>query len=116
MQGTTLTYSSRPPETGRRVRTVFSHGNPYGERKICLDRDMLNADKFKDVTVVRSSEMIDTFISETKGASELAKKTDASLLVIFCYEIPAHDLLRDDGERNTGLSILALKAGLALRP
>lgn len=59
----------------------YLHGNPYEERKVCLDRDMLDGNKLTDVTVVRSSEMIDRFISEAKRASELAKRTDAPLLL-----------------------------------
>lgn len=91
----------------------YLHGNPYEERKVCLDRDMLDGNKLTDVTVVRSSEMIDRFISEAKRASELAKRTDAPLLLlIFCHGLPNHHLLLDDGERKKGLSILALKAVL----
>ncbi|KAJ5999803.1 hypothetical protein N7481_000212 [Penicillium waksmanii] len=91
----------------------YLHGNPYEERKVCLDGEMLRQNKLTDVTVVRSSEMIDRFISEAKRASELAKKTNAPLLLlVFCHGLPNHHLLLDDGERKKGLSILALKAVL----
>ncbi|KAJ5222803.1 uncharacterized protein N7469_009043 [Penicillium citrinum] len=91
----------------------YLHGNPYEERKVCLDDELLRQKKLTDVTVVRSSGMIERFISEAKRASELAKKTNAPLLLlVFCHGLPNHHLLLDDGERRKGLSILALKAVL----
>lgn len=91
----------------------YLHGNPYEERKICLDRDMLDQDQLTPVTVVQSNEMIDRFLLEAKLASELAKRTEAPLLLlVFCHGLSNYHLCLDDGNVSKGLSILALKAVL----
>lgn len=91
----------------------YLHGNPYEERKTCLDRDMLDQDQLTPVTVVRSNEMIGRFLQEAKLASELAKRTEAPLLLlVFCHGLSNYHLCLDDGNRSKGLSILALKAVL----
>ncbi|KAI2721018.1 hypothetical protein CBS147332_4258 [Penicillium roqueforti] len=86
--------------------------NPYEERKTCLDRDILDQDQLTPVTVVRSNEMIDRFLLEAMLASDLAKRTDAPLLLIFCHGLPNYHLCLNDSNESKGLSILALKAVL----
>ncbi|CAG8326604.1 unnamed protein product [Penicillium salamii] len=93
--------------------TSYLHGNLYEERKICLDRDMLDQDQLTPVTVVRVNEMIDRFLQEAKVASELAKRTDALLLLlVFCHGLSNHQLCLNGDDQSKGLSILALKAVL----
>ncbi|KAJ5333027.1 uncharacterized protein N7506_006810 [Penicillium brevicompactum] len=91
----------------------YLHGNPCEERKTCLDNDMLDQDELTPVTVVRSNQMIDRFLSEARLASELAKRTEAPLLLlVFCHgHSNYHPCLNDDNQ-SKGLSILALKAVL----
>ena len=91
----------------------YLHGNPYEERKTCLGRQMFDQNQLTAVTVVRTSDMIHRFLSEAKRASELAKRTQAPLLLlIFCHGLPNHHLCLDDGNRSKGLSILSLKGVL----
>jgi hypothetical protein len=91
----------------------YLHGNPYEERKTCLDREMLDRNQLTPVTVVHSSEMIREFLDEAKRASELAKRTQAPLLLlVFCHGLPNHHLCLDDGNKSKGLSIVRLKAFL----
>ncbi|KAJ5530828.1 hypothetical protein N7527_004221 [Penicillium freii] len=91
----------------------YLHGNPYEERKTCLDRDMLDQDQLTPVTVVRSNEMIDRFLLEARLASELAKRTGAPLLLlVFCHGLSNYHLCLNDNDQSKGLSILALKAVL----
>ncbi|CAG8417283.1 unnamed protein product [Penicillium salamii] len=93
--------------------TSFLHGNPYEERKTCLDKDMLDQDQLTLVTVVRAKEMIDRFLLEAKLASELAKRTGAPLLLlVFCHGLSNHHLCLNGDDQSKGLSILALKAVL----
>lgn len=42
----------------------YLHGNPYEDREVCLDRDMLDQQQFTPVTIVGSGEMIDRVLSE----------------------------------------------------
>ncbi|CAI7598210.1 unnamed protein product [Penicillium pancosmium] len=92
----------------------YSHGNPHGERKICLDREMLDQNQLTDVTVVESSDMIERFLFEAKRASESSKRTDAPLLLlIFCHGLPNHHFLLDDENRENNLSMRTLKDVLA---
>jgi hypothetical protein len=91
----------------------YLHGNPYEERRVCLDREMLEQDQLTPVTVVKSSEMIERFLFEVKRASELARRTDSPLLLlVFCHGLPNHHLLLNDGNRKQGLSIIRLKGVL----
>ncbi|KGO46330.1 hypothetical protein PEX1_022430 [Penicillium expansum] len=91
----------------------YLHGNPYEDRKVCLDKDMLDQQQITPVTLVRSSEMIDRVLSEAKRASELAKRHEAPLLLLFfCHGLPNHHLLLDDGTSHKGLSIVNLKGVL----
>jgi hypothetical protein len=63
------------PEKLVRKYGSYLHGNPYEERRTCLDREMLDRNQLTAVTVVRLSDMIHRFLSEAKRASELAKRT-----------------------------------------
>ncbi|KAJ5199552.1 hypothetical protein N7491_009648 [Penicillium cf. griseofulvum] len=93
----------------------YLHGNPYEERRTCLDREMLDQNQLTAVTVVRTSDMIRRFLHEAKQASQLAKRTEAPLLLlIFCHGLPNHHLCLDNGNRSKGLSIVNLKGGLEL--
>ncbi|KGO66075.1 hypothetical protein PITC_056090 [Penicillium italicum] len=92
---------------------AYLHGNPYEDRKVCLDQDMLDQQQITPVTIVRSSEMIERVRLEAKWASELAKRHEAPLLLLFfCHGLPNHHLLLNDGNSNKGLSILNLKGVL----
>lgn len=91
----------------------FLHGNPFQDRKVCLDREILREKKITEVTVIRSSDMIDRFLEEAKEASELAKRNHAPLLLlVFCHGLPNHHLLLDAGNQSKGLSIVRLKGVL----
>jgi hypothetical protein len=101
------------PEKLVRKYGSYLHGNPYEERRTCLDREMLDRNQLTAVTVVRPSDMIHRFLSEAKRASELAKRTQAPLLLlIFCHGLPNYHLCLDDGNRSKDLSILSLKGVL----
>ncbi|CAG8892624.1 unnamed protein product [Penicillium egyptiacum] len=92
---------------------AYLHGNPYEDRKVCLDKDMLDQQQITPVTIVRSGEMIDRVLSEAKRASELAKQHEAPLLLLFfCHGLPNHHLLFNDGNSHKGLSIVNLKGVL----
>lgn len=57
--------------------------------------------------------MIDRFLEEAKRGSEMAKQTEAPLLLlVFCHGLPNFHLLLDNGNSNKGLSILRLKGVL----
>ncbi|KKK17294.1 hypothetical protein AOCH_001807 [Aspergillus ochraceoroseus] len=91
----------------------FLHGNPFQDRKVCLDREILREKRITEVTVIRSSNMIDQFLKKAKEASELAKRNHAPLLLlVFCHGLPNHHLLLDAGNQSKGLSILRLKGVL----
>ncbi|KAJ6094503.1 hypothetical protein N7467_002016 [Penicillium canescens] len=91
----------------------FLHGNPFQDRKVCLDREILRKKKITEVAVVRSSDMIDRFLEKAKEASELAKRNRAPLLLlVFCHGLPNHHLLLDAGDQSRGLSIIRLKGVL----
>ncbi|KAJ5834808.1 hypothetical protein N7447_000834 [Penicillium robsamsonii] len=92
---------------------AYLHGNPYEDRKVCLDKDMLDQQQITPVTIVRSGEMIDRVLSEAKWASELAKRHEAPLLLLFfCHGLPNHHFLLNDGNSHKGLSIVNLKGVL----
>lgn len=92
----------------------YLHGNPHGDGKVCLDREILDQNQLTNVTVVQPSDMIERFLSEAKRASELAKRTDAPLLLlIFCHGLPNHHFLLDDENRENNLSMRTLKDVLA---
>ncbi|KAJ5970425.1 uncharacterized protein N7479_000343 [Penicillium vulpinum] len=46
---------------------AYLHSNPYEDRKVCLDKDMLDQQQITPVTIVRSGEMIDRVLSEANG-------------------------------------------------
>jgi hypothetical protein len=101
------------PEKLVRKYGSYLHGNPYEECKACLDREMLDRNQLAAVTVVSPSDMIHRFLSEAKRASELAKRTQAPLLLlIFCHGIPNYHFYLDDGNRSKGLGVLNLKGVL----
>lgn len=88
----------------------YLHSNLYKVRRICLDGEMPYQNHLTDIIVVRSSDMIERFLYEAKRASELAKRTEASLLLlIFCHGFPNYHLLLDSSKRSRGLSIITLK-------
>ncbi|KAJ5158291.1 uncharacterized protein N7500_007942 [Penicillium coprophilum] len=91
----------------------YLHGNPYEDRKVCLDQDLLDQRQITPVTLVSSGEMIDRVLSEAKWASELAKRHEAPLLLLFfCHGLPNHHLLLNDGNSHKGLSVVNLKGVL----
>ncbi|KAJ5513314.1 hypothetical protein N7463_002866 [Penicillium fimorum] len=91
----------------------YLHGNPYEQRKICLDRELLDQGRLTPVTVVRPADMIDRFLVEVKRASELAKRKEAPLLLlVLCHGLPNHHLLLNDSNGQNGLSIVSLKGVL----
>ncbi|KAJ9191770.1 hypothetical protein DTO166G4_7156 [Paecilomyces variotii] len=89
------------------------HGNPYQTRRVVLSEPLLNANKYTPVTLVKTSNMIEEFLTAVRKASELAKREGAPLLLlVFCHGLINHQLLLDDGNHNKGLSIVRLKAAI----
>lgn len=89
--------------------SLFLHGYPHEERKICLIQELLHSDELSTVTVVSTARMIDQFLIEAKRASEMAKRTSALLLIlIFCRRLAKFHLLSGDGKKHEGLSIVRL--------
>ncbi|KAJ5956011.1 hypothetical protein N7501_010290 [Penicillium viridicatum] len=92
----------------------FQHGNLYEERKICLSQELLDSDELSPATVVSPGRMIDQFLIKARRASELAKKTSAPLLLMFCHGLPNFHLFLNNGDTKKGLSMVRLKGALEL--
>lgn len=93
----------------------YLHGNPYQDRKECLSQKLLQDHELTPVTVVKSKQMIDSFLEQAKNGSELAKKTGGNLLLlVFCHGLPNFDLLLDCRNSSKSLSMTRLKGVLDL--
>jgi hypothetical protein len=78
-----------------------------------LSQELLDNEQLTDVVVVKPTQMIERFLAEAKAASELARRTNAPLLLlVFCHGLPSFQLLLDDGNKGKGLSVLSLKGVL----
>lgn len=93
--------------------TELLHGNPCEDCKVCLSQELLDNKQLTDVTLVKPTQMIDRFLAEAKAASELARRSNAPLLLlVFCHGLPSFQLVLDSENKNKGLSILSLKGVL----
>ncbi|PKK43357.1 hypothetical protein CI102_14133 [Trichoderma harzianum] len=93
-------------------REHYLHGSPFQDRKIVLDRDLLERGELTPVTVVQSSEMIDRFLQEVRTGSKKAKSQAAPLLLlVFCHGADDEFFL-DNGNNKKGLTLTTLKEAI----
>ncbi|CAK7226406.1 hypothetical protein SCUCBS95973_006189 [Sporothrix curviconia] len=89
------------------------HGNPFQDRKIVLNKDILDNAKITPVTVVKQKQMIEKFLHTLTELSEEAKRTKGNvLLLIFCHGIDAQKLALAGTKTNDVLSITRLQGAL----
>ncbi|KAF3060565.1 hypothetical protein CFAM422_011135 [Trichoderma lentiforme] len=93
-------------------REHYLHGNPFQDRKIVLDRDLLERGELTPVTVIQSSEMIDRFLQEVRTGSKKAKSQAAPLLLlVFCHG-GEHEFFLNSGNGEKGLTLTRLKEAI----
>ncbi|CAM1507528.1 Fc.00g071690.m01.CDS01 [Cosmosporella sp. VM-42] len=92
---------------------MYLHGNPFQDRKVVLNNDLLNNDELTPVTIVQPAYMIDRFLQEVRTASEIAKRQEAPLLLlVFCHGKDDFSFVLDNGNREKGISITRLKEAI----
>jgi hypothetical protein len=68
------------------MRPGFLHGNPFHDRKIVFNRDLVQQGELTPFTVCESTEIVPTLLSEIHFARELSKRTNPPtpiLLLLF---------------------------------
>ena len=63
----------------------YLHGNPFLDRKVVLNRDLLERDEIGDITVTTSSELLNVFLHTLRGKCDQARAKGQP--VIFCLRV-----------------------------
>lgn len=92
----------------------FLHGScePDQTRKVVLNHEILKSE-ITPVTMIKTDEMIETFLREVENASKRAKRGQCPLLImVFCHGGNNHTYFLDNGSQKRGVTINRLKGVL----
>ncbi|EPE07956.1 hypothetical protein F503_00739 [Ophiostoma piceae UAMH 11346] len=88
------------------------HGNPFEDRKIVLDQDILDRNLITPVTVVAQKDMAAAFLKAVSEVSERAKRDGGSvLLMIFCHGLPGN-IYQLGGQKGPTTSLTVIQGAL----
>ena len=91
----------------------YLHGNPYQGRRVVLSKELLDSGELTPVTVVKNTEIIDSFLDKVRAESLRATREQCPLLILlFCHGLENYNFLLDHADTKYGLNTTRIKEAI----